>query len=83
MRTTLDIDDDVLTAAKEIARRQNTTTGKVVSSLLKRSLAGSPAASPVGAKPPRRNAAGFRPLPPRGGVVSNDLVNRLRDQEGI
>jgi hypothetical protein len=31
MRTTLDIDDDVLFAAKEIARREKKTIGKVVS----------------------------------------------------
>jgi hypothetical protein len=31
MRTTLDLDDDVLFAAKEIARREKKTIGKVVS----------------------------------------------------
>jgi len=31
MRTTLDLDDDVLFAAKEIARREKKTIGKVAS----------------------------------------------------
>jgi hypothetical protein len=33
MRTTLDIDDDVLQAAKERARRDKKTTGEVISEL--------------------------------------------------
>jgi hypothetical protein len=32
MRTTLDIDDDVLRAAKDLARREKKTAGKVISS---------------------------------------------------
>ena len=31
MRTTLDLDDDVLASAKEIARRENKTAGQVLS----------------------------------------------------
>ena len=36
MRTTLDIDDDVLLAAKELAAAQVTTAGKVLSELARR-----------------------------------------------
>jgi hypothetical protein len=35
VRTTLDIEDDVLAAAKELARRQGTSAGQVVSRLLR------------------------------------------------
>jgi hypothetical protein len=38
MRTTLDIDDDVLEAAKELARAEGTTAGKVLSDLARRAL---------------------------------------------
>jgi len=38
MRTTLDIADDVLTAAKAIAREQRRTTGEVVSELARTAL---------------------------------------------
>lgn len=82
MRTTLDIEDDVLAAAKELARRENTTTGRLISKLLRRSLTGEGGAA-AGGTTPRANKAGFRPLPPRGVVVSNEVVNRLRDQEGV
>ncbi len=36
MRTTLDIDDDVLIAVKEIASSRKTTPGKVISELARR-----------------------------------------------
>ena len=44
MRTTLDLDDDVLQAAKEIAATRGESAGRVVSDLLKKALA--PAQSP-------------------------------------
>ena len=37
MRTTIDIQDDVLAGAKEIARRQHESAGQVVSRLLRES----------------------------------------------
>lgn len=39
MRTTLDIDDEVLIAVKELARRQGSTTGQVLSSLARQANA--------------------------------------------
>ena len=38
MRTTLDLDDDVLLAAKELALARRTTAGKVVSDLVRQAL---------------------------------------------
>lgn len=38
MRTTLDITDDVLLAAKERARRENKTAGEVISDLARHGL---------------------------------------------
>ena len=38
MRTTLDIDDDILQAAKELARAENKTAGQVLSELARRGL---------------------------------------------
>jgi hypothetical protein len=85
MRTTLDIDDDLLAAAKELARRQGGTTGQVVSRLLRHSLTGGnvPAArSPARSLP--RKVAGFDPFPAKPGVLAtNEQVNALRDAEGI
>ena len=38
MRTTLDLDDDILMAAKEIAAAKGLTAGKVVSDLVRKAL---------------------------------------------
>jgi hypothetical protein len=78
MRTTLDIDQDVLLAAKDIARRRKATAGKVLSELARRGLTQPPAGKGV-AEP--AGFYGFRPLPRRGGVVSNELINKLREDD--
>jgi len=85
MRTTLDIDDDLLAAAREIARRERSTAGQVVSQLLRRSLTGTGAETPPPApRGQRGSVAGFLPFPARPGVlVTNELVDRLRDAEGV
>jgi hypothetical protein len=82
MRTTLEIEDDVLLAAKELARREHTTAGKVISDLARRSLTQANAMTADQAKEAAA-AHGFRPFPPRGGVITNELVDRLRDENGI
>ncbi len=83
MRTTLDIDDDLMAAAKELARRERSSAGKVVSRLLRQSLTGAPTAAPKVAGR-HRAVAGFKPFPARPGVVVTDAeVNALREAEGI
>lgn len=83
MRTTLDIDDDLLAATKEIARSEGATAGQVVSRLLRDSLTGKAAlARSARARP--RNVAGFQPFPARPGVVTtNEDVDALRDAQGV
>lgn len=81
MRTTLDIDDDVLLAAKEIARRNGETAGRVVSELVRRALTQVPARSKEVREP--ESFYGFRPFPPSGRLVTNEMINRIRDEEGI
>lgn len=83
MRTTLDIDDDLMAAAKELARRERSSAGKVVSRLLRQSLTS--ASAPVPKAPRRRRVvAGFDPFPARPGVVVTDEeVNAVREAEGI
>jgi hypothetical protein len=79
MRTTLDLDDEVLLAAKELARQQGVAVGKVVSRLVREALTGTGGASPtVGPV-----VGGFRPFPAQGRVVSNTQVDALRDREGV
>jgi len=81
MRTTLDIELDVLSAAKEIARQKQVGVGKVVSELLRQALTGNTSLS-VNIQP-SPSITGFDPFPSRGVIVTNDLINRLRDAEGI
>ena len=79
MRTTLDIADDVLLAAKELARRERKSAGQVISDLARRGLNGS---SRLADLEEPEEFFGFRPLPSRGVVVTNELIDRLRDEEG-
>ena len=74
VRTTLDLDDDVLQAAKEIALLRRKTAGQVLSDLARQALA-------------PRQAGGVRNgvpvLPRRRGarLITMADVNRLRDEE--
>ena len=78
MRTTLDIDDDVLHAAKERARREGKTAGRLISELARRALT-SPAMPSNAAEP--EAFYGFRPFPSQGKVVTNEHIDRLREDD--
>ncbi|HXZ01243.1 MAG TPA: hypothetical protein VEI03_14685 [Stellaceae bacterium] len=73
MRTTIAIDDDVLTAAKAIARQKNQTLGEVVSELARKSLR-PPAAGT------ERNGVPLLPVRKAGVIVTPEIVNALRDE---
>ncbi len=81
MRTTLDIADDVLFAAKETARRDKRSTGDVISELARRALLQQhpPAARRANAAPSKLASLGIDALPKRGGIVTNAAINQLRD----
>lgn len=83
MRTTLDISDDVLFAAKEVARRERRTIGDVLSTWARAALLRQE--QPRGALTVQEPLAryGIHPLPHRGGVVTNEMVNRIRDEDSI
>lgn len=87
MRTTLDIEDDVLAALKERAGSQGTTASRLASDLLRHALSGQSS----GYAPPRfsEGQATFEPaavhepwvvLKSRGGLVTTELVRRLEDR---
>jgi len=78
MRTTLDIEEDVLVAVKELARHEKTTAGKVISRLARRGLSGDINGTK---KVEYRN--GVPLLPRRGVIVTNELIDRIREEEGI
>ena len=78
MRTTLALDDDVLEAARALARQQGSTLGAVISGLARESLR----ASARGSSEDERERSGLPLLPIRtsGAVVDLELVNQLRDE---
>jgi predicted transcriptional regulator len=78
MRTTLEIEDDILSAAKELAEYEGTTAGKVISRLARKGLIGGREQS-KGVE--YRN--GVPLLPRRGVIVTNELVKGIRDEENI
>jgi hypothetical protein len=73
VRTTLDIDDDVLQAAKELARTQGKTAGQMVSELARRALAPSAVRRTRNGVPVLPRRPSDRPRP------TMKLVNVLRD----
>jgi len=78
MRTTLDIADDVLEAARERAKRERKTIGEMVSELARRAL--TTPQEPRGVKEPTA-VYGLTPFARRGGIVTNELIDKLRDED--
>jgi hypothetical protein len=79
MRTTLDIEEDVLQAAKELAQLEGSTAGRILSLLARRGLT-----------VPKQKAlnspvirVGVPLVRSRGEVVTLDRVRQLMDHEGI
>jgi hypothetical protein len=73
MRTTLDLDDDILQTAKELASHKGTTAGRVISDLVRKALQTPSDSMTV------RN--GVPLLSRRGGLrVTMKHVNELRDE---
>jgi hypothetical protein len=73
MRTTLDIEADVLQAAKDLARQRGVSIGKVISDLARQSLMPSIPGQ-------LRNDVPLFPVQPGAQVVTAELINQLRDE---
>jgi hypothetical protein len=78
MRTTLDIDEDVLAAVKSIARSESRTAGKVLSEVARKGLA------PITKSQKRRSKDGIPlfnfPRKPGDIIVTSEMVKKLRDE---
>ncbi len=74
MRTTLDLDDDVLAAAKELAAMRQKTTGQIVSELMRKAL-----------EPTRsfkvRNGVPILPRQPGARLITTADVRRWADED--
>ena len=74
MRTTLVIDDDVLSAAKEMAAVEKKTVGEVISSLARQAL------SPGESKIKTRNGVPLLKVRKGAPRVTSELVHQLREE---
>lgn len=75
MRTTLDIDDDLLQAVKELGALHGKTAGQMMSDLARKGLAPTPAS---GARV--RNGVPLLPKVSGAPIMTLADVNRLRDE---
>jgi hypothetical protein len=74
MRTTLAIDDDVLSAAKEMAAIEKKTVGEVISALARQAL------SPRAPKAKTRNGVPLLRVRNRTTRVTSELVRQLSEE---
>ena len=79
MRTTLDIDTDVLQAAKEIARTEKTTAGRVISRIFRKGF--SSRNEPSIESPRYKN--GIPQFTSRGEILTMEHIQKIMDEEGI
>ncbi len=79
MRTTLDLGDDVLITAKDIARREHRTAGEVITELARVGLQQTTKVRDVD---PELAALGFEPIAPNGARTTIEQVNQLREMFG-
>jgi hypothetical protein len=76
MRTTLDIEDEILQAVKERAEKDGVTTGKLASQMLRKALTMD--------KPRERTVVNGVPVfPSRGEVITLEHVRKIMEEEGL
>jgi hypothetical protein len=75
VRTTLDIEDEILLTVKQIAHQRKTSAGSVVSSLLRDSL------QPKSFAIEYRDGVPMLPRRPNAPIVTSELVNRLLNED--
>jgi hypothetical protein len=74
VRTTLEIDDDLVQVARQLAQQRRTTMGHVISELARKAME-------PGNAPRKRNGVLLFDPKPGAKKPSMALVNRLRDEE--
>ena len=88
MRTTLDLDEDILNAAKSLAKAGQTTAGRIISDTMRRAIQMG-LADPSQTMPTKSLAMeppavyGFVPLTSSGQqIITSDMVRAIRDDLG-
>jgi len=67
---------------EDLENTRGEPAGRVISDLVRQALT-QPAASTANGVGEPAAVYGFRPFPSRGGVVTNEQVDKLRDEEGV
>lgn len=75
MRTTIDIEDDLLAFARQEADRNRKSIGAIVSSMMRKGLE-----LPTPSERSPRTGILMLPHRPDGGPVTMEMVDRLRDE---
>lgn len=75
MRATLDIAENVLHAVEDRARREKRSPGEVLSDLAREAMAHTEPRAPAD----EEAFYGFHPFPRRGVTITNELIDRLRE----
>ena len=87
MRTTLDIDDDVYLHARQIAAAEHVAVGKIVSRMMREGLHPSSASSAANSQAPDHcgyvYVNGIPVIAADGRVITQALIDRIREEEGI
>ena len=73
MRTTINIDEDILMAAKEIVKQKRISVGRALSDLARQALTRESTTD-------TRNGLPIFPRQEHAGVVTLELLNQLRDE---
>ena len=74
MRTTINIDDDVLAAVRRIAAAERMSVGAMISLLARQTLRPSPSSRTT------RNGVALLPLRPGASIIISELVRRLQEE---
>ncbi|MGL4312404.1 MAG: hypothetical protein ACRCSO_00305 [Sphingomonas sp.] len=78
MRTTLDIDEDILAFARAKAEQDRASMGQIISELARKAIQ---ASASQGQPVEFRNGIQLLPAREKPAVITMELVNRLRDDE--
>jgi len=74
MRTTLNLDDDVLATAKALASKERKSLGEIVSALIRRAV------EPAPTERRERNGLPLFPVSPGARAVTPEIVAELLDE---
>lgn len=88
MKTTIELPDALFHRAKVVAAQRATTMKQLLVTALERELAEPPAHKPVELTPEQQeiyeiDSFGIPVLKKRGVVVTNEMINQMRDELGI